>query len=47
MQIDNPNTIKTKDIKRKIVYSLDWNAQSYEDRLACVNSLDAGKIKWS
>ena len=40
MQIDNPNTIKTKGTKRKIVYSLDWNAQSYEDRLACVNSLE-------
>lgn len=40
MQIDNPNIIKTKGTKRKIVYSLDWNAQSYEDRLACVNSLE-------
>lgn len=40
MQTDNPNTIKTKGTKRKIVYSLDWNAQSYEDRLACVNSLE-------
>lgn len=40
MQIDNPNTIKTKGTKRKIVYSLDWNAQSYEDRLDCVNSLE-------
>ena len=40
MQKDNPNLIKTKGSKRKIVYALDWNAQSYEDRLSCVKSLE-------
>ena len=40
MKTDNPNTIKTKGSKRKIVYSLDWNAQAYEDRLSCVTSLE-------
>ena len=40
MQKDDPNTIKVKGRKRKIVYALDWNAQVYEDRLACVNSLE-------
>lgn len=46
MENDNPNTIKKKGNKRKIVYSLDWNAQSYEDRAACVNSLESeGRLK--
>ena len=40
MQVDDPNTIKTKGRKKKIVYALDWNAQLYEDRLACVKSLE-------
>lgn len=40
MENDNVNKIKKKGNKRKIVYSLDWNAQSYEDRSACVASLE-------
>lgn len=40
MKIDNPNDIKLKGRKRKIVYALDWNAQDYEDRLSCVTSLE-------
>ena len=36
MKVDDPNTIKVKGSKKKIVYSLDWTAQAYEDRLACV-----------
>lgn len=31
--------------KKKIVYSLDWTAQAYEDRLACVRQLEEeGKL---
>lgn len=37
---DNPDKVKKKGSKRKIVYSLDWNAQAYEDRKACVDELD-------
>lgn len=32
--------------KKKIVYSLDWTAQDYEDRLACVRQLEEeGKLR--
>lgn len=40
MQVDDPNKIKVKGRKRKIVYALDWNAEYYEDRLKCVKSLE-------
>ena len=36
----DPNKIRVKGVKKKIVYSLDWNAQPYADRLACVEELD-------
>lgn len=41
MKVDDPNTIKVKGSKKKIVYSLDWTAQAYEDRLACVKNLES------
>ncbi len=41
MKVDDPNTIKVKGNKKKIVYSLDWTAQAYEDRLACVKNLES------
>lgn len=40
-QKNETNVIKQKGSKRKIVYSLNWNAQLYEDRLACVEELRA------
>lgn len=45
-KVDNANTVKTKGTRKKIVYSLDWNAQTYEDRLNCVEKLTlAGKLE--
>ena len=41
MKVDDPNNIKIKGSKKKIVYSLDWTAQAYEDRLACVKNLES------
>lgn len=46
MKVDNPNDIKVKRKKKKIVYALDWHAQAYEDRLSCVTSLEhEGSLK--
>lgn len=41
MKVDDPNTIKVKGRKRKIVYALDWEAQEYEDRISCVKTLES------
>lgn len=44
MKVDDPKVIRTRG-RKKIVYSLDWAAQAYEDRLACVESLEKdGKL---
>lgn len=43
--VDDPNTIKTKGSYKKIVYSLNWSAQTYEERKKCVDDLDgAGRL---
>lgn len=36
----DPNAVEVRGTRRKIVYSLDWFAQSYEERLACVKNLE-------
>ena len=38
--IRDSNTVDTKGSRKKIVYSLDWNAQHYADRLGCVRDLE-------
>lgn len=36
----DPNSVDTKGSRKKIVYSLDWNAQHYADRVGCVRELE-------
>lgn len=38
--MEKADEIKLRGRKKKIVYALDWNAQKYSDRLACVQELE-------